>query len=42
MDDSYGPCQIPTLAFVIQKYKEKISFVSKKFWFLEGMYTRLF
>lgn len=32
---SYGPCQFPTLGFVVDHYKRVQSFVSESFWFIE-------
>lgn len=33
---SYGSCQIPTLGFVVERYKEIEAFVSKPFWKIKG------
>lgn len=33
---SYGSCQIPTLGFVAERYKEIEAFVSEPFWKLKG------
>ena len=32
---SYGPCQTPTLAFVVRRHLEILSFVEERFWSLE-------
>lgn len=32
---SYGPCQFPTLGFVVDHYKRVQSFVSEPFWYIE-------
>lgn len=34
---SYGSCQIPTLGFVAERYKEVEAFVSEPFWKIKGM-----
>lgn len=34
---SYGPCQMPTLSFVVDRYLEIKNFKSEKFWFLDAM-----
>lgn len=34
---SYGSCQIPTLGFVAERYKEIEAFVSEPFWKIKGM-----
>ncbi|GAB0095931.1 DNA topoisomerase [Sergentomyia squamirostris] len=36
---SYGSCQIPTLGFVVQRYKEAENFVPQKFWKLKLTHT---
>ena len=36
---SYGPCQSPTLGFVVQRWLEKQSFVSQPWWTLGLSYT---
>lgn len=33
---SYGSCQIPTLGFVVERYKEIEAFVSEPFWKIKG------
>jgi len=33
---SYGSCQIPTLGFVAERYKEVEAFVSEPFWKIKG------
>ena len=35
---SYGPCQFPTLGFVVERYHKIEAFVSEKFWFIECSY----
>lgn len=35
---SYGSCQIPTLGFVVERYKEIEAFVSKPFWKIKGFW----
>lgn len=29
---SYGPCQFPTLGFIVDRYKQIKDFVAEKFW----------
>jgi DNA topoisomerase-3 len=31
---SYGPCQFPTLGFVVTRYEQVQSFVSEPFWYI--------
>ena len=31
---SYGPCQFPTLGFVIKRYMERVNFQSSEYWYL--------
>lgn len=35
---SYGPCQFPTLGFVVERYKKRESFVPEDFWKIEMIY----
>ncbi|KAG6840476.1 hypothetical protein C0991_006459 [Blastosporella zonata] len=37
---SYGPCQFPTLGFVVQKYNLVKAFVSEPFWYIYLSLTR--
>ncbi|PPQ85703.1 hypothetical protein CVT26_005857, partial [Gymnopilus dilepis] len=37
---SYGPCQFPTLGFVVQKYKLVKDFVPENFWYIYLSLTR--
>uniref|UniRef100_A0A060T6F5 DNA topoisomerase n=1 Tax=Blastobotrys adeninivorans TaxID=409370 RepID=A0A060T6F5_BLAAD len=32
---SYGPCQFPTLGFVVDRYKRRAQFVPEQFWYIE-------
>lgn len=32
---SYGPCQFPTLGFIVERYQKVRDFKSQKFWFLD-------
>lgn len=36
---SYGSCQIPTLGFVVQRYKEIESFIPQVFWKIRSKFT---
>ncbi|XP_067622103.1 DNA topoisomerase 3-alpha isoform X3 [Eurosta solidaginis] len=36
---SYGSCQIPTLGFVAERYKEVEAFVSERFWKIKVLHT---
>ncbi|XP_059616595.1 DNA topoisomerase 3-alpha [Phlebotomus argentipes] len=36
---SYGSCQIPTLGFVVQRYKEAENFIAEPFWKLKLTHT---
>ncbi|XP_030377119.1 DNA topoisomerase 3-alpha [Scaptodrosophila lebanonensis] len=36
---SYGSCQIPTLGFVVERYKEVEAFVSEPFWKIRVLHT---
>src|SRR5690606_7956483 len=31
---SYGPCQFPTLGFVVERYNRLLAFVPESFWYL--------
>lgn len=33
---SYGPCQFPTLGFVVERYLQRINFVPEPFWFIQA------
>ncbi|KAH9255033.1 hypothetical protein BASA81_006978 [Batrachochytrium salamandrivorans] len=37
---SYGPCQFPTLGFVVDRFRKAQSFVSEQFWNIELQITR--
>lgn len=32
---SYGPCQFPTLGFVVERYQQRMVFVPEDFWALK-------
>ena len=36
---SYGPCQMPTLSFVVERYLEIKNFKSEKFWSPQAIYV---
>lgn len=35
---SYGPCQFPTMGFVVKRYLERANFRSSPYWYLEARY----
>ena len=35
---SYGPCQFPTLGFVIDRYKTIEDFIAEDFWRIRGIF----
>jgi DNA topoisomerase-3 len=35
---SYGPCQFPTLGFIVDRYQKIEAFISEKFWLIECSY----
>ncbi len=37
---SYGPCQFPTLGFVVDRYKRNRDFVSEPFWKLRLLHGK--
>lgn len=37
---SYGPCQFPTLGFVVERFKQHINFVREPFWKLVLTHTK--
>lgn len=37
---SYGPCQFPTLGFIVERYQKIRDFKSQKFWYLELKYEK--
>ncbi|KAJ1026722.1 hypothetical protein NDA16_002320 [Ustilago loliicola] len=37
---SYGPCQFPTLGFVVDRYNKVVHFVPESFWYLQVHKTR--
>ncbi|KAJ1588514.1 hypothetical protein NDA11_000506 [Ustilago hordei] len=37
---SYGPCQFPTLGFVVDRYNKVVHFVAEAFWYLQVDKTR--
>lgn len=34
---SYGPCQFPTLGFVVERFKAREAFIPEPFWKIEGI-----
>jgi DNA topoisomerase-3 len=37
---SYGPCQFPTLGFIVDRYLRREKFVAEPFWGIEVVYTQ--
>lgn len=37
---SYGPCQFPTLGFVVERYCRAKNFVSESFWYIQCTYEK--
>jgi DNA topoisomerase-3 len=37
---SYGPCQFPTLGFIVDRYKQIRDFVPEKFWTINLKYQK--
>ena len=37
---SYGPCQFPTLGFVVERFKQHINFIREPFWKLLLTHTK--
>jgi DNA topoisomerase III len=37
---SYGPCQFPTLGFIVERYQRIRDFKTQKFWYLELKYEK--
>jgi DNA topoisomerase-3 len=37
---SYGPCQFPTLGFIVDRYKQIKEFVPEKFWSIVLKYNK--
>lgn len=35
-----GPCQFPTLGFVVDRYWQIENFISEKFWYIECKYEK--
>ena len=31
---SYGPCQFPTLGFIVERHQQIVKFVAEKFWMI--------
>lgn len=38
---SYGPCQFPTLRFVVDRWKQREEFKSEPFWYLDMTYAEV-
>ena len=38
---SYGPCQFPTLGFIVDRYKQIRDFKPEKFWYLALKVTKM-
>lgn len=37
---SYGPCQFPTLGFIVERHLQSINFIPEPFWFINMVYQQ--
>ena len=37
---SYGPCQFPTLGFIVERYQKVRDFKPRSFWYLDMKYEK--
>ena len=37
---SYGPCQFPTLGFIVERYQAVANFKSESFWYIKAEVER--